>query len=235
MEVLYQERLAERYETLAHHFCHGEVWEKAFVYLGKAGEKARQAYANQDAIAFYTQALAVSERIAPALDAGQRLPVYEGRGLVWMLLTEYDEAIADFHAVRDLARQSGQPQKEGEALCHLAHAHYLTRIIHQPEKLTREGPFGGQIILYTTVVQDHHDPKASASAGLDSVRIGLSVVSRRTSSEPPPWADNSRFRLEPPEVASALTGPAASGVYTLTTLNSAAILAPRDMTRATQS
>jgi predicted ATPase len=46
MEVLYQERLAERYEALAHHFSHGEVWEKAFVYLGKAGEKARQAYAN---------------------------------------------------------------------------------------------------------------------------------------------------------------------------------------------
>jgi hypothetical protein len=82
-------------------------------------------------------------------------------------------------------------------------ASHLARIIHQPEKLTREGPGGGQLILSTTVVQDHHAPKASASAGLDSVRSGLSVVSRRTSSEPPPWADNSRFRLEPPEVACA--------------------------------
>jgi hypothetical protein len=108
MEVLSQEWLAERYEALAHHFSHGEVWEKAFVYLGKAGEKARQAYANQEAIAFYTRALEASERIAPALDAGQRLPVYEGRGLVWMLLTKYDEAIVDFRAVLDLARLSGQ-------------------------------------------------------------------------------------------------------------------------------
>src|SRR4030095_5371150 len=111
----------------------------------------------------------------------------------------------------------------------------LARIIHQPEKSTREGPFGGQIILNTTVFQDHHDPKASSSAGLGSVRIGLSVVIRRTSSEQPPWADNHRFTLEPPEVASALTGPAASGVHTLTTLNSASIPAPPDMTRATQS
>jgi hypothetical protein len=42
-------------------------------------------------------------------------------------------------------------------------------IIHQPEKSTREGPFGGQMILNTIVFQDHHDPKASSSDGLGSV------------------------------------------------------------------
>ena len=91
------------------------------------------------------------------------------------------------------------------------------------------------MILNTIVAQDHHDLKASSSDGLGSVRIGLSIVLRRTSPEQPPWADNHRFTLEPPEVASALTGPAAAGVYTLTTLNSASIPAPPDMTRATQS
>ena|SRR5437870_12738403 len=120
-------------------------------------------------------------------------------------------------------------------LFYLHRLRHLARIIHQPEKSTREGPFGGQIILNTTVFQDHHDPKASSSVGLGSVRIGLSIVLRRTSPEQPPWADNHRFTLEPPEVASALTGPAASGVHTLTTLNSASIPAPPDMTRATQS
>ena len=63
MEELYQERLAERYEELAHHFTQGEAWEKAFHYLEKSGEKARQAYANQEAIAFYTQAIDVNERL----------------------------------------------------------------------------------------------------------------------------------------------------------------------------
>src|SRR6266568_9070387 len=112
---------------------------------------------------------------------------------------------------------------------------HLARIIHQPEKSTREGPFGGQIILNTIVFQDHHDPKASSSAGLGSVRIGLSVVIRRTSSAQPPWADNRRFTLEPPMVAIALTGPAASDVHTLTTSNSVSIPVPPDMRRATQS
>jgi tetratricopeptide (TPR) repeat protein len=51
--------------------------------------------------------------------------VYEGRGLVWTLQTEYDEAIADFQMMRQLARASGNQQKEGESLYHLALAHYL--------------------------------------------------------------------------------------------------------------
>jgi class 3 adenylate cyclase/tetratricopeptide (TPR) repeat protein len=125
MEELYQERLAERYEELAHHFTQGEAWEKAFLYLGKSGDKARQAYANQEAVAFYTQAIEVSSRIAPALDEAQLLSVYEGRGLVWMLQTKYDEAMVDFRTMLQLARASGTTQKEGESLCHLALVHFL--------------------------------------------------------------------------------------------------------------
>jgi tetratricopeptide (TPR) repeat protein len=123
MERLYPDWLAEHYEALAHHFTRGAVWEKAFDYLTKSGEKARQAYANQEALAFYTQAIEVSRRITPALDDAQLLPVYEGRGLVWMLMTKYDEAIADFQMMRDLAQTLGNPHQEGESLCHLATAH----------------------------------------------------------------------------------------------------------------
>ena len=113
--------------------------------------------------------------------------------------------------------------------------HNLTRIIHQPEKSTREGPFGGQMILNTTVCQGHHDLKASSSDGLGSVQIGLSVAIRRTSSWQPPRADNHRFALEPPNVSIVLIGPATSDVHTLTTLNSASIPAPPGTTRAMQS
>ena len=70
IEELYQERLAERYEELAHHFMHGEAWERAFFYLLKSGDKARQAYANQEAIAFYTHAIEVNEQITPSPGCG---------------------------------------------------------------------------------------------------------------------------------------------------------------------
>src|SRR5262249_53248631 len=87
MERLYPDWLAERLEELAHHFTLGAVWEKAFAYLVRSGEKARQGYANQEAIVFYTHAIEVGGRVSPALDDAQLLPVYEGRGLVWLLLS----------------------------------------------------------------------------------------------------------------------------------------------------
>jgi len=125
LERLYQEWLAEYHEQLAYHFRRGEVWEKAFDYLVRSGDKARLAYANQEAITFYTQAIDVSQRITPALDEVQLLPVYEGRGLVWMLLTKYEEAIADFQTMRQMAQASDNLHKEGESLYHLAYVHWL--------------------------------------------------------------------------------------------------------------
>jgi tetratricopeptide (TPR) repeat protein len=126
MERLYHDELAERSEELAHHFTRGAVWEKAFDYLTKSGDKAREAYASLEAIAFYTQAIEVGGRVTPALDDAQLLPVYEGRGLVWMVMTQSDEAIADFQHMRQLARTLGHARQEGESLCYLARAHSLT-------------------------------------------------------------------------------------------------------------
>jgi tetratricopeptide (TPR) repeat protein len=123
IEQLYAERLEEFYEILAYHFDQGEVWEKAFLYLCKSGDKARQVFANQEAITFYKHAIEVSGRITPALEEKELLPVYEGRGFVWMLLTKYDEAIEDFQMIRQMARSSGNQHKEGESLGHLALAH----------------------------------------------------------------------------------------------------------------
>jgi class 3 adenylate cyclase/tetratricopeptide (TPR) repeat protein len=126
IEQLYTDWLTEHYEELAHHFTRGEVWKKAFDYLTKSGDKARQSDANQEAITFYTQAIEVGQRLSPVLDEAQLLPVYEGRGRVWFLLTKYDEAIADFEQMRRMAQATGNPHKEGESLNHLAFAHWGT-------------------------------------------------------------------------------------------------------------
>ena len=61
------ERLQEHCERLADHYERGAVWEKALAYLVAAGQKAQQAYANQEALTYYDRALAVCTRL------GQRL------------------------------------------------------------------------------------------------------------------------------------------------------------------
>ena len=126
LEERFAETVAAQPELLAYHWTLSETWDSAFVYLVRSGDKARQVYANQEAITFYTQAIDASERITPALEEAQLLPLYEGRGLVWMLLTKYDAAIADFQMMRQTARASGNRQKEGESLGHLAYVYWLT-------------------------------------------------------------------------------------------------------------
>ena len=58
MEALDADSLAEHYEALAHHYDRGDAGEKAVEYLLKAGEKARRAYLNDEAIGYFERALA---------------------------------------------------------------------------------------------------------------------------------------------------------------------------------
>ncbi len=124
IQTLYSERLAEHYEALAYHFTQGQCWLEAYRYSRLAGDKAREAYANRDAVDFYTQALEVSQSMSPALSDAELLGVYEARGLVRRLLTQYDEAIVDFQHMLNLARTARDLRQEGESLCHLAFAHW---------------------------------------------------------------------------------------------------------------
>ncbi len=118
---------------------------------GKSGHKARRAFANQEAIAFYTQALEVSERVTPPLDAAQLLPVYEGRGVVLQLLRRLDEAIADFHMMRQMAKASGNQQKEGESLFNLTTAHWWKGSI---EEMSMAEPYGQEAVRLAELTGD---------------------------------------------------------------------------------
>src|SRR6185295_6010122 len=53
IEELYADRLAEHYESLAHHFALGERWGKALDYHERAARKAVAAYANHAAAVHY--------------------------------------------------------------------------------------------------------------------------------------------------------------------------------------
>jgi predicted ATPase len=53
---------SERAGALAFHFERGQVWDKAAFYNNQAGDRARAAYANDEAIAHYTRALEALDR-----------------------------------------------------------------------------------------------------------------------------------------------------------------------------
>jgi tetratricopeptide (TPR) repeat protein len=131
IEELYAERLPESYEMLAYHYERGEVWEKALEYLVKAGHKAQQAYANQEAREHYNRALDVCERLGEAVKPATRMTLYAGKGAVHFLLSEFRAAIEAHQCLLEAARQCGDRHKEAEALYQIGLGFYWAHEFEQ--------------------------------------------------------------------------------------------------------
>jgi class 3 adenylate cyclase/tetratricopeptide (TPR) repeat protein len=126
IEELYADRLAEHAEELAHHFVQAEAWPKAFEYLLRSGDRAKDAYANRAAVEFYGRALEAARRMTPPADVGLLMRLHQRRAQVLVSLARYGEAIADCERMLELARGIGDRHGEGEALVEAALAHWLT-------------------------------------------------------------------------------------------------------------
>jgi class 3 adenylate cyclase/predicted ATPase len=62
-EIYTGQKLEEVYELLAHHYSLSDDHAKALAYLVKSGDKARAAYANPEAIAFYRRAGTLADEL----------------------------------------------------------------------------------------------------------------------------------------------------------------------------
>lgn len=65
LEMVHKEQTYEVAAELAHHFCQAEQWQRALDYLIAAGERAKEAYANREALKFFREA----ERLAEAMES----------------------------------------------------------------------------------------------------------------------------------------------------------------------
>jgi eukaryotic-like serine/threonine-protein kinase len=90
LEELYPEQRDELAATLARHFAASDTGEKAIAYFVRAAARAREIYANAEAIAFYRAAIEHLERRAPH-DA-QLAELYEHLGDVLELTGQQAQA-----------------------------------------------------------------------------------------------------------------------------------------------
>ncbi len=125
IEDLYGDRLPEHYEVLAHHFEKAEAWDKALEYLMRASDKAARAFATRDAVALYDAAEAMADRLRDGVPVDIRMAIHRGRAELYVLLSDFDRARADWDAVRRLARRIGDRHAEGGALVAMAQASWL--------------------------------------------------------------------------------------------------------------
>jgi class 3 adenylate cyclase/predicted ATPase len=95
IENLHSDNIGEFVGTLAIHFEKGKDLKKAFYYYKIAAERAKDLFANEDAIILYSKALELSDQTSSELvDLAK---IYDSMGDVYSLKAEYSKAIDHFN------------------------------------------------------------------------------------------------------------------------------------------
>jgi class 3 adenylate cyclase len=89
IEALQADHIGERLEVLAYHFARGDDRSKAVEYLVRAGDKATAAFAGREALAFYGQALELTE----AENERRRAEILYKMSSVDMLIGDMDAGV----------------------------------------------------------------------------------------------------------------------------------------------
>jgi tetratricopeptide (TPR) repeat protein len=134
-EVLHPERVA----TLAHHWMQAEEWEKAADYHQQAGDRAREVYANAEAVAHYSQALAALERRPGPVDLGHRYDVLLAREAVYDVQGRREAQAEDLTALKGLAEQLEDDRLQAArrwAELYLRQAKYARKMGDYPAAIT---------------------------------------------------------------------------------------------------
>ncbi|MGI8916515.1 MAG: ATP-binding protein, partial [Chloroflexota bacterium] len=119
MEELYRYSLDDYCEQLAHHYDQAGVGEKAVAYLLQAGEKARRAYLNDEAIRFFRRALErLQDSDLGAAHTDWQVAALRGLGTLYLGIGNLDEADTALRRAIALGKEHGLP---ASTLVHLYH------------------------------------------------------------------------------------------------------------------
>ncbi|MFQ6111173.1 MAG: tetratricopeptide repeat protein, partial [Nitrospinota bacterium] len=95
---LYPERLEENWGILAHHYYFADAWERALEFQVKAGNKAKEAYANEEAADYYRRAIRAFGKLGPeekAKNTGFNIQARAGLSSVYFFTAEYEKSIRE--------------------------------------------------------------------------------------------------------------------------------------------
>jgi predicted ATPase/class 3 adenylate cyclase len=125
-ERLYADRLTEQTERLAQHAFWGEVWDKAVAYGRQAGTKAAARSANQEAAAYFEQALGGLQHLPDRRDTReQALELRFDLRTALYLLAEHGRILDLLRQAESLAEALGDQRRLGQIAGYLSSCLYL--------------------------------------------------------------------------------------------------------------
>jgi class 3 adenylate cyclase/tetratricopeptide (TPR) repeat protein len=117
MEQVFASQLNDQASLLAHHFRQAGDDIRALQHYTVAAESAARLYANEEAAAYYTEAIEAAGRVS--LEAISLSKLHGRRGQVHEVLGEFDQARADYEMALRIARTTDELSVEWQALLDL--------------------------------------------------------------------------------------------------------------------
>ncbi len=146
IEELYNHRLPEYFETLAHHFDQGELWEKAVAYLVKAGAKARVNFAGQTALNYFNRAQEILEKHSPEVPWRVRYNLLFERSHSLGDLGQWPLASQELKEAVEIAHDENAVELKIQALIAWSHAaQYSHNMGEMKDILTELGPLAEKV------------------------------------------------------------------------------------------
>jgi tetratricopeptide (TPR) repeat protein len=121
LQAIFHGREEEMAGLLAYHFERAGREAEAIHYLQLAGDQARRLYANEDAIDYYSRALALLSAASSDSAAILCRQLYRSRGRIYELLGRFGAARQDHESALELARTGGDQKAEWQALLDLGY------------------------------------------------------------------------------------------------------------------
>ena len=127
LEGQYGDRREEHVEALALHAVRAEAWDKAVRYLHRAGERAFQRSANQEAVALLEQAIDAAQRLGDGRDVLERaIDLRFLLQLALFTLGEHGRIREIMREAEALAERAGDRRHQARAANALATNYYVT-------------------------------------------------------------------------------------------------------------
>ncbi len=195
IEALYQDRLEEHYETLAHHYTRSEDTDKSIHYVERAGDKAAGYYSMDEARRNY-------ERAIELLDGLDMTPAQQRQhidiNLKWAAASFYtaDEAqLAKFHSSLEIADKLGDVTRLVKTTNILGRIHYskgnmsaATAVFEKCVEMAQAQEDDALLALPYNIIGRTKLFSAEFTKGIDYLQKGIPMIEREGNQEEVAWS-----------------------------------------------